>query len=519
VSIPLFLCIDCGLTDTKAVIIDATGRECARARVATEVCTRGDTNEIDMAAQWQKTARVMREALRDAGVASGGIACVGASGHGGGLYPVDARGEPVCHAFTSMDGRSRGTLDTLRRNGASCYPLTRHHPWSGQPTGQLRWLKDNRRDLYDRIRWMLGAKDWVNFNLTGKASADYTDASNDGLLNLHTRSYDPRILEAFGIPEMAGKLPPLRGSSEIVGAVSRRAAAETGLAAGTPVVGGLFDVIACALGSGVHDARAHSIIAGTWNINTSLEDRLVQTPPSVKCSLSADGTRYAYVESSATSAGNLEWFLRKVLRGFPAGGNATDPRGAPADPHRERADSSFDPVDPYRAVNDAVASIGPRESQVIYLPFLYPSHLSLTMEAGFLGLRAEHGSAHMLRAIFEGVAFAHRQHLEILAAHGLGRPRAVLSGGAANSAIWAAMFADVTGLLVETTDTSQAGAMGVAACAAKGTGMYGSLEDAVGTMVRTRGRHLPDPSARAAYDEKYRRYLDIIRLFDTRRDT
>ena len=495
---PLFLCVDCGLTDTKAVLLDAAGRERAQARLPTEVRAHGDSNEIVMTAQWERTVRVMREVLRTAGAAPGEIACVGASGHGGGLYPVDNRGAPVCDAFTSMDGRSQGILDTLRRQGVTCYPLTRHHPWSGQPTGQLRWLKENRRDLYDRIRWVLGAKDWVNFNLTGEACADCTDASNDGFMNLHTRSYDPGILAAFGIPEIAGKLPPLRGSSEIVGSVSARAARETGLAAGTPVIGGMFDVVACALGSGVHDARGHSVIAGTWNINTSLEDRLVPTPPSVKCSLSADGTRYVYVESSATSAGNLEWFLRKVLRGFPTGDG---------------------PQDPYAAVNEAVAAIGPRDSQVIYMPFLYPSHLSRTMDACFLGLRAEHGTAHMLRAVFEGVAFAHRQHLEILAASGLGRPRAVLSGGASNSAVWSAMFADVTGLTVETADTSQAGAMGVAVCAAKGTGTYGSLEDAVGAMVRVRGRYAPEPSARAAYDGKYRRYLDIIRLFDTRRQT
>jgi L-xylulokinase len=498
VPLPLFLCIDCGLTDTKAVLLDAKGRERARARLTTEVHARGDTNEIDMSAQWERTARVVREALREGSVAPGEVACVGASGHGGGLYPVDHRGAPVCRALTSMDGRSQAILDTLRREGVTCYPMTRHHPWAGQPTGQLRWLKENRRDLYERIQWVLGAKDWVNFNLTGEACADYTDASNDGLLDLHTRRYADEILAAFGIPEIAGKLPPLRGSSEIIGTVSPRAAEETGLAAGTPVVGGLFDVIACALGSGVHDERAHSIIAGTWNINTALEDRLLSTPPSVKCSLSADGTRYAYVESSATSAGTLEWFLQKVLRDFsPDGG----------------------PSDPYAAVNQAVAAIGPQESQVIFMPFLYPSHLSRAMDACFLGLRAEHRSAHMLRAVFEGVVFAHRQHLEILGASGLGRPCAVLSGGAANSAVWSAMFADVTGLTVETTDTSQAGAMGVAVCAAKGTGAYGSLEDAVRAMVRTRDRSLPEPGAQAAYQDKYRRYLDIIRLFDTRRET
>ena len=201
-----------------------------------------------------------------------------------------------------------------------------------------------------------------------------------------------------------------------------------------------------------------------------------------------------------------------MVRGFPPGSDAAGgaaPGGA----------AGGSPADPYAAVNAAVAAIGPRDSHVIYTPFLYPSHLSRTMDACFMGLRAEHGAAHMLRALFEGVVFAHRQHLEILAASGLGRPRAVLSGGAAHSAVWTAMFADVTGLQVDTADTSQAGAMGVAACAAKGTGVYGSLSEAVCAMVRVRGRCAPEPSARAAYDDKYRRYLDIIRLFDTRRET
>ena len=500
---PLFLAIDCGLTDTKAIVLDAEGREHGRARAATEVSARGDASEIDMTAQWQRTARVVRAAREEAGAAGRAIACVGASGHGGGLYPVDREGAPVCPAFTSMDGRAQAFLDDMRRAGAGCYQLTRHHPWSGQPTGQLRWLKDNSRELYDRIRWVLGAKDWVNFNLTGEGSAECTDASNDGLVNLHTRTYDPRILEAFGIPEMGAALPPLRGSSEIIGGVCPRAASETGLAAGTPVVGGLFDVIACALGSGVHDGRAHGVIAGTWSINASLEDRLVPTPPSVKCSLSADGAGYAYVESSATSAGNLDWFLRNVMRGLGRGGG--------------EAAGGADEI--YAAVNHAVAAIRPGDSEVIYMPFLHPSHLSRTMEAAFLGLRAEHGAGHLLRALFEGVAFAHRQHLEVLASSGLGRLRAVLSGGAAHSPVWSAIFADVTGLEVETAAASQAGALGVAACAARGAGVYATIEEAAGAMVRAGTRYRPEPSARAVYEKKYRRYRDIIRLFDTWRET
>ena len=148
------------------------------------------------------------------------------------------------------------------------------------------------------------------------------------------------------------------------------------------------------------------------------------------------------------------------------------------------------------------------------MPFLYRSHLSRTMDACFLGLRAEHTTAHLLRAVFEGVAFAHRQHLDILSSSGLGRGRAVLSGGAANSAVWGAIFSDVTGLVMETTRVAEAGALGAAVCAAVGTGAYGSLAEAVGGMVRSRSRHEPDPAVRALYDEKYAQYRDVIRRFE-----
>jgi hypothetical protein len=94
----------------------------------------------------------------------------------------------------------------------------------------------------------------------------------------------------------------------------------------------------------------------------------------------------------------------------------------------------------YRAVNQAVQQVDPKESQLLYMPFLYRSHLARTMDACFIGLRTEHTTAHLLRAVFEGVAFAHRQHPDILAGGGFGRRRAALTGGAANSSVWAGIF-------------------------------------------------------------------------------
>ena len=90
------------------------------------------------------------------------------------------------------------------------------------------------------------------------------------MLQLPETSYSDALLEHYGIDELAGSLPPLVASDQIVGVVSESAAGLTGLVAGTPVVAGLFDVVASAIGSGLLHEGETCVIAGTWSINEVL---------------------------------------------------------------------------------------------------------------------------------------------------------------------------------------------------------------------------------------------------------
>jgi L-xylulokinase len=296
------------------------------------------------------------------------------------------------------------------------------------------------------------------------------------------------------VPELHGKLPPVRDSAAVVGRVGAAAAAATGLPEGTPVVAGMFDVVACAVGSGALDARSCSLIAGTWNINSVFDGRLLHAPPSVKTSLGPDAGRHAYVESSATSAGNLAWFLSALEELGPAPGARTALRQAQG----ERA--------LYDRVNAGVDALPPGAGGVTYLPFLHRAHIAPGADAAFVGLRADHGVFHLLRALYEGVAFAHRAHLELLAQAGLERPRAVLSGGAAASPAWCRIFADVLDRPVETSDASQAGARGIALAVAVGTGRHRSYEEAAAAMVRPGPCFTPDPERAARQAEGFARW-------------
>ncbi|HET9597921.1 MAG TPA: FGGY family carbohydrate kinase [Anaeromyxobacteraceae bacterium] len=484
-----YLAVDLGLTATKAVVFDEAGAELASAAGDTPVLAEGDASTVDMEAVWALAARVIREALERAGpAAAGALAGVGASGHGGGLYPVDAGGRPVRPALTSMDARAQVVVDRWAAEGRSPYAFSRHQPWAGQLLAQARWLREAARADFDRTRWALGAKDWLVFRLAGAASADRTDASNDGLLDLASADYAPDLLARMDLAELRPKLAPVHESAAIVGRVTARAAAETGLPEGLPVIAGMLDLVACAVGTGALDERSASLTAGTWNINCTFDRRLLDVPASVKTSLGPDPGRFVYVESSATSAGNLAWLLARAeeLVGPAPGGRA----------------------ELYARMNAGVAQVPPGSGGVTYLPFIHRAHLAPGVDAAFTGLRAEHGVFHLVRALYEGVAFAHRAHLEVLEAGGLRRERAVLSGGAAASPVWCDVFAGVLDRPIETSDAAQAGARGVAMAVAVGTGGRRSYQEAADAMVRAGRRHVPG-TGREAYEEAYGRFRAV----------
>lgn len=488
------LCIDNGLTATKAVIFTLQGKELSSGVVNTVVESRNEFNEIDMELQWKNTAAAIRQTIAASGIDPANIAGIGNSGHGAGLYCLDNRGRPVRKAITSMDARASGILEQWEKEGRSSYDRLYQNLWSGQPVPILYWLKKHEPENYNGIARILMVKDWIIYNLTGETGIEYTDASNSGFINPLSRNIDYHILKMFNVEEISGCIPKLRATTDVAGYVTKAAAEETGLKAGTPVMCGVYDVVACALGSGVYDEEKYSLIAGTWNINSGIEKRLIKSGSTVKCSLFADINKYIFVESSATSAVNLDWFINKVVKGFGLS---------------NMANSAI-----FKRTDAEVEKIKPDASGVMYMPFLYKSHLASNMNGSFLGIRPEHDVFHMLRAVFEGVVFAHLKHIENLRKGGIDRKAAVLSGGASNSDLWSQMFADILNMEIRTTQASQAGALGMAVCAAVAVKEYSGFSEAVNTMVHIKKSYYPDKNNYQIYMAKYKEFKKIINMFE-----
>jgi len=486
--------IDNGGTVTKAGIYDLAGTEIAVSAVKTEMhFPKPGHAEKDVDALWAANARVISEVVRKARIDSSDVAAVAVTGHGNGMYLVGADGTPAWNGINSADSRAASFVETWYRDGtfARILPMTCQSIWAAQPAALLAWFKANQPEAYARTRWVFQCKDYIRFRLTGEPCAELTDSSGTSLMNVRTLRYDPRILDLFGIPDSMEKLPPVRLSSEICGRVTGEAAAATGLREGTPVAGGLFDIDACALATGITDSKKICLVAGSWSINEYISPEPVESADLFMTSAYCMPGWWLVTEASATSASNLEWFVTELMAG-----------------EREKAEAAGRSV--FARCSEMIERVDPAESNVLFLPFLYGSNEGPKASSCFIGLHGWHGKAHMLRAVYEGVVFSHRTHVERLLKY-RGRPGAArIAGGAAKSDAWVRMFADILQLPIEITGSEELGAMGAAICAGVGVGMFGSFEEAAARMVRVARTVDPDPARKAVYDEKFGMYQRFV---------
>jgi L-xylulokinase len=493
-----FLGIDNGSTIAKAGIYDETGREIAVSSCKAEITSPEEGwYERNLDHLWDSNVRAIREALKKSGLTGSDISGISLTGHGNGLILTDGEGVPLHPAIEGADGRAQEFVDTWNSDGTfqKIHPKTLQCLWAAQPPALLAWFRKYRPEILEKAKYVFMIKDYLRFKLSGTAAAELSDMSATSIFNVHDGCYDDELFDILGLSDCRRLFPDIVGSTEICGTLSFESAALTGLTEGTPVAGGAFDIDAAALATGVIDESRMNVIAGTWCNNQYVSSVPVVSEDLFMVSLFADQKQWLVLEGSATSASNLEWFVSEFM-----------------EEERKAADASGKSV--YQICDEEVASLGPGESDIVFVPFLYGSNASLKAKSVFLGLQGFHKRAHIIRAIFEGVVFSHRHHIEKLMEFRKLPDAARMAGGAVNSEVWTQMFADILGFPMEITHGRELGCLGAAICAAVGTGVYGTIPEAVDGMVTLKKRVEPDPALKDIYDKKYARYKKAIGVLE-----
>jgi L-xylulokinase len=222
-------------------------------------------------------------------------------------------------------------------------------------------------------------------------------------------------------------------------------------------------------------------IAGTWNIYLALGTQPIIPDRSRQCTIYGDSNVFCYIDSSATSASNLEWFLTQALHGSCS----------------------------YDKFEQVIAE--PGDAQVFFLPFIHSGFRNEHPGAMFYGLKNIHDRNDMLRAIAEGIIFAHTYQLRNLEFDGVGHgDTVVFTGGASRNKAWCQMFADIMQLTVAVPAAEQTGTLGDCIVAGVGAGVFPSIQDAIVQMVSIREVYEPRPEYAEEYRKKYDRFVDLL---------
>ncbi|HDC2658112.1 TPA: carbohydrate kinase [Salmonella enterica] len=479
-----WLGIDCGGTYLKAGLYDAEGHEHGIHRQSLQTLSPfPGYAERDMHQLWQQCVATIAGLLKQTGVSGGQIKGIGISAQGKGLFLLDKQNRPLGNAILSSDRRALNIVERWQQDGIpqKLYPVTRQTLWTGHPASLLRWVKEHEPQRYAHIGCVMMAHDYLRWRLTGVKGCEESNISESNLYNMTTGRYDSRLTQWLGISEIDHALPPVVGSAETGGKISEEAAAITGLAAGTPVVGGLFDVVSTALCAGIDDEFTLNAVMGTWAVTSGIARGLRdhEAHPYVYGRYVNDG-QYIVHEASPTSSGNLEWFTAQW------------------------GDLSFDEI------NRAVASLPKAGSDLFFLPFLYGSNAGLEMTSGFYGMQALHTRSHLLQALYEGVVFSHMTHLNRMRERFTEVRTLRVTGGPAHSDVWMQMLADVSGLRIELPQVEETGCFGAALAARVGTGVYRSFSEAQRALKHPIRTLLPDMTAHARYQRKYHHYQHLI---------
>jgi xylulokinase len=486
----MWLGIDIGTGGSRALLVDGSGSlkgsfTAAHADIAMHRALWAEQDPDDW---WRAAQLAIRGVLQQSGVSGALIRGIGLSGQMHGLTLLDAAHKVIRPALIWCDQRSQPQVDFINAKVGKEKVLE----WTANPvlTGftlpKLLWIRDHEPAAYDRVKQILLPKDYIRFRLTGEFATEVSDASGTSLFDVVNRRWSYEFADALGIDRAI--LPRVYESIEITGAISAEAALATGLAAGTPVVGGGGDQAASAVGNGI------------------------VAPGIVSCTLGTSGVVFAHMEQvQYDPAGRVHTFCHAVPGKWHVMG-VTQGAGLSLQWFRNQ----LAPGVSYDALMGEAARAQPGCDGLYWLPYLMGErtpHLDATIRGGWIGLTARHARADLIRSIIEGVSYSQRDGLDIIEDLGIRISSVRASGGGANSPFWRQILADVFDKPVVTLASQEGSAYGAALLALVGTGAFSSVPEACAAVIQEKETRLPRPNEAASYRAGHQIYQALYPCF------
>ena len=483
----LLMGIDIGAGSLKVSIIDSAGnlRGTASAEVTTRTPEPGWSEQDPL--EWHRgMCEAIPAALDAAGGAAGEIAAIAFCGGAHTPVLLDADHRVIRPAILWNDQRSGAeSRDLAERAGEMILKIGMNAPNPTWTLPQLMWLQRHEPEVVARARWLLVAKDYLRFRITGRRDTDHIEAAGTLLADTATRTWSSAICGLIDWP--MDTLPPIAEPTTVVGEVTAEAAAETGLTAGIPVVAGSMDTAVEMYGAGAVSPGQGVIKLATAGTVSVVGERLQPDEKLINYPHVVPGLAYTIVGTNSCASAH-RWLKDQLFAPLAASAGA----------------DVFDEMD------RMAAGVAAGAEGMIFHPYLQGErspYWDPLLRADFIGMTMRHTGAHFVRALYEGIGFSLYDCIHSFAERGLDLDDVRLIGGGTQSGTWRQIVSDIIGKPIVVPTNGDA-SFGAALVAGVGAGVFSDEHEAVASCVSLAQSCEPDAARHALYQDLFAIYKD-----------
>ena len=446
--------IDTGTNSSKGVLIDEQANIIA-IHSTEHAMTNPAPNHYEHDADkdwWGDFCIISNALIEKSGVDPKDIKAIGASALGADCLPVDEQCRPLRQAILyGIDARATDEMAQL----TEMYGDEQIRKWYGRPLcssdvmPKILWIKNKEPEVYAKAHKFITGSTFIAAKLTGKYVVDrFLGLASFNPMYFSDGTPNPEICKPICRPD---QLAEIKEANDVVGYVTAQAAAETGLAEGTPVICGTDDSGAEAISTGVVAPGKMMIQFGSSIYMILGTEGLVDDERLWREEFIVPGL--CDISAGTNTAGSLTKWYRDSL--FPEA-LAQEKAGGP---------------DAYQTMMEGVDEIAPGSDGLITLPYFAGERTPINdpKAKGILfGLTLAHTRAHMYRSALESVAYSVNQQIKMMMSHDVPIDTIYAVGGGVQNPSWMQIVADVTGLEISTPAITVGASFGDALMAASG---------------------------------------------------
>lgn len=486
--------VDIGTYESKGVLCDSGGNilDTQVSKHLLKVPKPGWAEHDPLGDWWNDFCSIVNRLLANTKIDPHQIAGIGCSAIAAAVTPVDKDYKPLRNAILyGIDTRcvyEVGELTNLIGQERIVRECGR--TLSVESNGpKIQWIKNNEPEVFKSANKFTFTAGFINAKLTGRNVIDtYSVQGCTPMFNKNTRSWDDDLCKYVVPREM---LPDIVLATDIIGCVTEKAARETGLAAGTPVIGGTTDAAAEAVSVGVVEPGDLMIMFGSTIFIIQLSDK---QPEFNKLwgSNFIFPELYSVLSGMATTGSLTRWFRDNFARDLT---------------EREERDG----INSYDELFSEVKNIRPGSDGLIVLPYFAGERMPIMdhkAKGVIFGLNLTHRRGHVFKASLEGIGYGLCQNLDLLREAGFGANNAVAVGGGTKSPEWMQIMSDICGCSMTIPEITVGAAFGDAILAGLGVGLIESRNE-VKKWIKEKYRTVPNMENHQIYNEYRKMYSEL----------